>query len=391
MIETQKHSLIQAQEISGLHRSQFSRLLNNDADLSKKSLLELVGQFGKKEGSKKISLVKGTPWTIAIIIDSTLHPRSSLHVQNSQRHNHGAGFVIGHQWTNILIVVGNAVLPLPPIPFFSRNECKRRKIDYRTEHEVLQDYLKSLPLSKYVGRYDPDEVVVLADSGYDNKKLQNAIMQELGWSFVFSLKNTRGCHSTAAHDIDPKNWQSVIDLFWTTRKHAPWSTVRTQGSGRKKRKEFRARRIEGYIKGVHTLVAIVQSEKIRGVGRRHLVSSNPSINTGAIIRTYKIRWMVEQFHRATKDNLGLTDAGVHDFDSLINHVHWVYVSYILIMTEPGFDGMSLPVRQRRLRDDLNRAPMNAAMKEIAKVSTRFGALKSIRHLVYAAIQEEQAA
>ena len=43
-------------------------------------------------------LVGGTPWTIAIVIDSTLHPRSSLHVQNSQRFNHGQGFVIGYQW-----------------------------------------------------------------------------------------------------------------------------------------------------------------------------------------------------------------------------------------------------------------------------------------------------
>ena len=391
MIETQKHTLIQAQEISGLNRRQFSRLLDDNSDLAERTLLELVSQNGKPEYKKKKILVKGTPWTIAIIIDSTLHPQSALHIQNSQRHNHGAGFVIGHQWTNILIVVGDQALPLPPIPFYSKNECKRRGIEYRTEHEVLQEYQQSLQLSKYVGSHDPHEVVVLADSGYDNKKQQSTILQDLGWSFVFSLKNTRGCHSMAAHHIDPKCWQAVTDLFWTTRKYAPWGTVRTQVNGGKKRKEFRARRIDGYIKGVHALVAIVQSEKIRGIGRRHLVSSNPNISTGAIIRTYKIRWLVEQFHRATKDNLGLTDAGVHDFDSLINHVHWVYVAYVLIMTQADLMGFSLPVRQRRLRDDLNRMPLNAAMKEIVRVSTRYGGIRSIRSLAKSAIQEKTAA
>ena len=45
----------------------------------------------------------------------------------------------------------------------------------------------------------------------------------------------------------------------------------------------------------------------------------------------------------------------------------------------------------RLRDDLNRMPMKAAMSEIGKVSTRFGALQSIRCLVQAVIQEDRAA
>ena len=227
------------------------------------------------------TLVTGTPWKVAIIIDSTLHPRSSLHVQNCQRINHGAGFVVGHQWTNILIVIGDKRIPLPPIPLFSKNQCKKRKIDYRTEHEVLLDHLKNLNLKEYIGEFIDDEVVILTDAGYDNKKQQNAIIQK-GWSFVCSLKNTRSCQTQHGHNCNPKKWAKVSEMFWTTRKQAPWTTVRTKANGKKKRKEFRARRIDGYLKGVKKLLAIVESEKVAGGSKRYLACSNPKLTTGQI-------------------------------------------------------------------------------------------------------------
>jgi hypothetical protein len=36
-------------------------------------------------------------------------------------------------------------------------------------------YLRTLDLEDYIGAYDQREVVVLADSGYDNKKIEKAI------------------------------------------------------------------------------------------------------------------------------------------------------------------------------------------------------------------------
>ena len=86
-------------------------------------------------------LVAGAPWTIAIIIDATLHPRSSLHVHNAQRFNHGQGFVVGHQWTNIVVNINGRIIPLPPIASLSKNECKRRGIVYKSERDRLIVYL----------------------------------------------------------------------------------------------------------------------------------------------------------------------------------------------------------------------------------------------------------
>lgn len=390
MIETQKTSLTQAQEISGLHRSQFSRLLSDNRKIAENALLALASEVGQAESPSKKVLVTGIPWKIAVIIDSTLHPRSSLRVQNSQRLNHGAGFVIGHQWTNILIVIGDKRIPLPPIPFYSKNECKRRKIEYQTEQAVLLDYLKNLSLKEFIGEFLDEEVVVLTDAGYDNKKLQNAIIQK-GWSFVCSLKNTRSCQTQHGHNSNPKKWAKVREMFWSTRKQAPWTTVRTKASGKKKRKDFRARRIDGYLKGVKKILAIVESEKVAGGGKRYLACSNPKLTTGQIARVYKLRWMIEQFHRETKDNLGMTDAGVHDFDSLVNHVHWVYVSHILIMTDPILKDLNLPDKQRKLRCDVNKEPLISAMAKIIKASTRFGGRNAVISLAKTAMGESTAA
>ena len=74
--------------------------------------------------------------------------RSSLHVHNAQRFDHGQGFVVGHQWTNVVLTISEEIIPLPPIPFLSKNEGKRRKISYRTEHELVTEYLRQLNLNQ---------------------------------------------------------------------------------------------------------------------------------------------------------------------------------------------------------------------------------------------------
>jgi len=67
--------------------------------------------------TKTLARVKGLPWKIVIIIDSTLQHRASLHPENAKTFNHGKGYVIGHQWTNVVLVLGDILIPLKPIPF----------------------------------------------------------------------------------------------------------------------------------------------------------------------------------------------------------------------------------------------------------------------------------
>ena len=121
-----KHTLTEASYISGLHTSQFSRLLSGHKELALDNLNRLLRRRLKKLLKKRRRLASGALWRVGIIIDATLHTRSSRHIENSQRLNHGDGWVIGHQWTNIVILINNEVIPLPPIPFYTKKYCKKK-------------------------------------------------------------------------------------------------------------------------------------------------------------------------------------------------------------------------------------------------------------------------
>jgi len=44
-------------------------------------------------------------------------------------------FVVGHQWTNIVLILNDMLIPLRPIPFYSQRYCRDHALAYRTEHD----------------------------------------------------------------------------------------------------------------------------------------------------------------------------------------------------------------------------------------------------------------
>ena len=312
MCEAAKHTLERASRVSGLHKAQFSRLLSRHIDLARQSLTGLSQKIARTIAESRRILIPHTNWSILLIVDATLHRRSSLHVHNSQRFNHGEGFVVGHQWTNIVLLINDRVIPLPPIAFLSKNECKRRGVEYVSEHDRLFGYLKELSLGLWVGAYRASEVVVLMDAGYSNKKLLRLIHGR-GWAFVCALKSNRNVRSIHAQDAQSRRWQKVKDLFWATRKHAPWETIRDANRGKRKlRKEFRARRLVGYLKGITCKVALVCSEKSKGNGRIYLVCSDFQASTRAIVLAYRRRWWIGASRQRTRESVGESPTGVKD-------------------------------------------------------------------------------
>ncbi len=47
----------------------------------------------------------------------------------------------------------------------------------------IDNATNNLQLADYIGNHDPDEVVVLADSGYDDNRIEGAIVRKK-WSFI---------------------------------------------------------------------------------------------------------------------------------------------------------------------------------------------------------------
>ena len=333
MMSARKHSLKAAGQFAGLHSSQFSRFLLNHRDLAMTSLSQLSRKQARILAKRMRFLSVGKlPWKIAIIVDSTLQTRFSRHSDNVKRFNHGAGFVIGHQWTNIVLMINDQVIPLPPIPFHSKRYCRLNKIQYQTENVLVCQYLRELNLAEFIGIHDPKHVVVLADSGYDSKDIERTIACRK-WNYIIALKKKRTVKTSIIFETTPKSkgWLQVAVMFRRYRCLKK-STVRVPvNSTKNKRMEFRIRQITGYLRNVGKTQLICSEFKKRPQGRRKYLACNDLQATPRqILIGYRLRWAIEIFHKHIKMFLGFQDVAEKSFTAVESHVHWIYCAYILM-------------------------------------------------------------
>jgi hypothetical protein len=61
-------------------------------------------------------------------------------------------------------------------------------LKYQTENALVVEYINNLSLQDYIGSHDPKQVVVLADSGYDDRKIEQVIIKKNG---ILSLPLTK--------------------------------------------------------------------------------------------------------------------------------------------------------------------------------------------------------
>src|SRR5918999_707642 len=371
MVVTTKHTLEEAARFSGLHKSQFSKMLKGHGNIASDTLDSLSKQQAKRL-SKSLNALKGLPWKIVLIIDSTLQNRSSLHPENAKTFNHGQGFVIGHQWTNIVLIIHDILIPLPPIPFYSKRYCFDHGRDYRTEHELVVDYMAHLNLDDYIGSYDPRDVLVLTDSGYDNKKIENAIADK-HWTFIMALGKTRSVKSETLYQTTSKSKQwSHVATFFRNHRRLKWTTIRLMTNGTKaKRMEFRIRHTIGYLRYVGRVQLVCSEPKKRPEGRRRYLACNDvNVTARQIMMGYRLRWAVELFHKNIKQHLGCEDVATSRFDSVMAHVHWVYCAYMLLhMSPPGVSAevKSLGGKQRQLQSFLETKEKRRVIQKLTQI------------------------
>jgi hypothetical protein len=356
LVVTTKHSLQEAARFSGLHPSLFSKMLQAHSKVAIMTL-ESLSKTQARQFAKTLERLNGLPWKIVIIIDSTLQHRASLHPENAKTFNHGKGYVIGHQWTNIVLLLGDMLIPLRPIPFYSKRYCQTHGLAYQSEHERVVAYLRTLDLEDYLGAYDRREVLVLADSGYDDKKIEKAIADKR-WNFIIALSKTRSVKSEALYLTTPTSQQWChIDTFFRRHRRLKWDTIRLATSGNKrKRMDFRVRHTSGYLRSVGKVELVCSEQRHRPNGRRKYLACNDLRATARqIVTGYRMRWAVELFHKTVKQHLGFEDVATHGFDAVMSHVHWVYCAYILLhMAPPGLSpgAQSIGDKQRALQQGL---------------------------------------
>lgn len=375
MVVTRKHSLEEAARFSGRNKSQFSKLLQSHTKVALSTLEKLSKQQAKQFAKTRQSL-QGLPWKIALIIDSTLQHRASLYPENAKKFNHGKGFVIGHQWTNIVLIINDILIPLQPIPFYSKRYCQAHALAYQTEHDLVVAYITHLDLEEYIGSHDPREVLVLADSGYDDKKIEQAIIHKQ-WNFIIALGKTRSVKSETVYLTTPKSraWCHIATFFRNHRR-LKWTTIRCMTNGAKrKRREFRIRNTMGYLRYIGKVHLVCSEPRKRPEGRRKYLACNDGKATARqIVLGYRLRWAVELFHKDVKMHLGFEDVSTSGFDSVESHVYWVYCTYILLhMAPPGVppDITSIGEKQRHIQQLLD----NKAKRRVLQKLTQIGGVE----------------
>lgn len=365
MVSTRKHSLTAAARFSSRSTSQFSRLLDNHCDIPVYHLHQLSKTQARQFSTTLKALANDKlPWRVAILIDSTIQHRSSLHAENVQRFNHGKGFQIGHQWTNIVLLINDVLIPLSPIPFYSKNYCRKHKLAYRTENDLVVEYIEQLNLNDYIGNHNPEHIVVLADSGYDDRKIENAIKTKK-WHFIIALNKTRSVKSKRNYAITPKSkqWSHVEQLFKDHRRVSRQTIRVAVNRSAKKRMEFRVRQIMGYLRYVGYVQLICSEFKKRTDTKKYLACSDPKATPRQIIIGYRMRWAIEIFHKEIKMFLGFEEVATKHFVSVMAHVHWVYCAYILLKTAP----IDVPGQDNSVEKRQHRIAQIISSKEIRRV------------------------
>jgi hypothetical protein len=227
-------------------------------------------------------------------------------------------------------------------------------------------------LDEYIGAHAPRDVLVLTDSGYDDKKLENALINKR-WNFLIAGGKTRRVKSATVYQTTPKScaWCHIATFFHRHRR-LKWTTVRFMTHGAKRqRMAFRIRHSMGFRRYVGKVRLVCSAPKKRPDGRRKSFACNDVKATARqMVLGARLRWTVELFHKDVKRPLGFEEVATTAFDAVQSHVHWVYCVYILLHLSPPevpADVKSIGEKQRQIHTLLAKKEKCRVLQQLTQI------------------------
>ena len=95
----------------------------------------------------------------------------------------------------MILVHNEEVIPLNSIPILSKDFCKENGMEYRTESEIVTEWLEGLVATGHFSEKELSKIFFLLDSGYDCKAIQRTILK-IGSNFVMALMSSRSVRKT---------------------------------------------------------------------------------------------------------------------------------------------------------------------------------------------------
>jgi hypothetical protein len=344
MLKHKKHELRTAARLFSTHESNFSRLLSHEkARPMSRSLLN-------RAIKRRLSKVSRTENDIYLIIDSTLMSRSGKRVKNFHKFRHGGPYICGHQFTNFVLRIGDEIIPLCSVPFYNKKYCREIGVKYRTEIEMITEWISNLRESGLLPKSMIEKLHFLLDSGYDARSIQN-IIAEINAKFTVGLTCERRV-----------NGLSVKEYFRRNRQ-IPWKTIwiKELDGLKKKRRKFRVRAVNNaHLRWFEEEVNVVCSEKtsrIAGKTRRKYIATNDLTQSPrTTVITYSKRWKIENWHKNIKQNHGFGDCRSKAFSAIETHVNFVLCADVLLgLKDPNLLRRGVTLDQYKGAQDLKKA------------------------------------
>ena len=355
------------------------------------------------------------------IIDATLVSQSGKKTQNTfstgnrTRRKIKKGFRYNknkvvrknvHSFTFGLLITPSGIRIPMQIPHRTKEYCTEHGIIHMTTAEAAAEMIRTLPLD------DDAEVVVLGDTAYDAKVVQEAC-DEKGYTWVFPANPERVYEGPTGQRPKLrsrlKDWTSLshktIRLRASAGKYADYRRLSKWRVGPKIKprvyyayQERRAVRSVGDVQIVFSTMK-PDLEKATPDDVKILMTNALGLSVTEVLELYSLRWQIELFFKELKSTLGFSQYSFIDFQAVEAWANLAITTVLYLEYEriTHMQDRRLSVERRRwwqrqrlhgLCHAVRQASERDQLKYIEKRIKTSGGLKKLQRLLAASIPQE---
>jgi len=245
---------------------------------------------------------------VYLIIDDTLVERNGKKVEEAQHHfdHNEKDYVKGHQFFTSLLYTPFLQMPLFPNLYSSNTDSKI---------EMAKNLIEKLSDSKI--KID----TILFDSWYSDEKLiKKSISKKI--RVIGAVKSNR--------KIMPPWKQRWISLSFISDRIRSQKLIKHEIKGRTYEVWSTKARLNKFSQKMKLIISQEIDKENNIKGTINLISSDLEDQADEIIRTYKLRWKIETFHRDIKQNLSFAKVFFRRREGIIRHSILATIAYAVL-------------------------------------------------------------
>ncbi len=225
-----------------------------------------------------------------------------------------------HSFTFGLLITPSGIRIPCQMPHYTPEYCELHQIPARTTAECAAEMIRTLPVPQGA------EVIVLGDSAYDSKAVQQAC-DEKGYTWIVPANAERVFQGTKGNRPKLrsrlKDWTSLslkrTRLQASTGKYASYRRLSKYRVGPKvKHRDYYTHQEKAEVRNVGSvkLVFSTMNAKLKKATPddvKILMTNAVNLSAREVIELYSLRWQIELFFKELKSTLGLAQYSFKDF------------------------------------------------------------------------------